>query len=117
MVGSITIHGSGGDVLVPLGGGTFVTGTPVDIRITAVISDTDVPLAVREGLVGMVVRTYLDAKQANGVPPPGSRLAYAPDVVDVLRENGKEDLGRALRDAAPDDLTLLVFQEEEYELA
>lgn len=83
MIGTIAVRGTDGKVMAPIGKGCFVQGKRADVLITA-MSDEDLPLEVRQALVGLVVSTVFDAAQIYGAAPPGSRVAYASEVAEAL---------------------------------
>ena len=123
MVPTIVVHGSGGKVLAPMAGqpGDFYEGRPVMVRITSVAKDVTDPVEVREGLVGLTVRTIFDHDQLcsigkfGEVVPEGARTAYAEDVAEALRNAGKSDAAEKMMEAAgKDPLALYVILAEDH---
>jgi hypothetical protein len=120
MVGTIIIHGSDGKVMAPIGDGSFIPGQRQDILITSVIQDEDVPIRVRQSLVGMVISTIFSSEQLKGAAPPGSRTAYGSEVVEALQKARKKAeanlLEEALKAADPEsEYSFLVFEDGTYE--
>lgn len=125
MVGTLMIHGST-EVLVPMASrpaGEFFRGRPVRVKITKVGTDETDPIEVREGLVGLIIRTMFDRDQLckighfENAVPPGARTAYIGDVAEALRAAGKEEAADALMAAGENDpLSLYIAQPGDYEL-
>lgn len=120
MVGSIMIHGSNGEVMAPIGGGEFIRGKRQNILIVDVSKDEDVPLSVRQALVGMTISTMFSSEQLSGAAPPGSRTAYGSEVVEALKKTNKSaearKLAEALRQSDPDsEYSFLIFEDGTYE--
>lgn len=112
------------EVMAPAGElGTFLRGKWENIRVTGVSPDEQTPLCVRKSLVGLVVPTIFtkekfESQGGRGLPiPPGSRLAYAPDVIEVLIAAGKREEAEQLRMVVPNPLDMYVFENGIYELA
>lgn len=123
MVGTIAVCGSRGEVMAPIIGrsGEFIRGRPRLINVTQIGSDEDVPLAVREDLVGIKVRTIFDrcylGKGFHSVLAEGSLVAYIEDVVDALRAAGKDRAASALWGASGEEpLAFYVFDPGTFEL-
>ena len=117
MPGTIMIHGSDGEVMAQLGSpGEFFRGKWVNVKITEVCSDEDVPLAVREALVGAVIPTIFTIEQIKNQAgtdfdlQPDARLAYASDVIDFLKNIGKEKEVNLLKSVAPSELDMYVLR-------
>lgn len=115
--GTVIIHGSQGEVMAPLGQpGTFYRGKHVKVLINQVCQDKDVPFAVREGLVGIKVRTIFTIEQIfeqtgqDFSLPKEARLAYAPAVIEALEAAGKNTEARLLEKTAPDRLDMYVLR-------
>jgi len=119
MVGTIMIHGSNGEVMAPIGGGQFIRGKRLDIRVVRPPKDEDVPMSVREALVGMTISTIFSSEQLHGAAPPKSRMAYGREVVEALEKAGKEteaqELSEALNKTENGEYTLLVFERPVFE--
>lgn len=119
-IGLIPVNGSGGEVMAPMAGrpGEFYRGKPVYVRVTEVGSDESDPIEVREGLVGVKVRTIFDHEQLECVvEAEGDRAAYAADVANALEEAGKPELAElALRAADGEKLALYFIEAGKYEL-
>lgn len=111
-------------VLAPVGNfGTFLRGKCEKVLVTRVGPDEKTPLCIRESLVGLVVPTIFTKEQfeeqAGGTLniPKGSRLSYAPDVIEVLVNAGKNEEAEQLRMVVPNPLDMYVFEPEIYKLA
>jgi len=123
MARTITIPGSD-EVMATLGSpGTYYRGKWQDVRITKVGEDEDTPLDVRKSLVGLIVPTIFSKEQieaqtkAKKFPAPaGSRLAYAPNVIEVLRSAGKHEEAKQLESVAPNLLDMYVIEGGIYSL-
>ncbi len=121
MVPTIEVMNSDGNVLAPIGNGSFAVGKRRDILIVRASTDEDLPLYIREALVGRVISTVFGPGQLNGRVPPGSRVAYGEDVVEVLREAGEallaEELSAALKAIDPQgEYQYVLFKAVEYRL-
>ncbi len=127
MIGTITVHGSDGEVMAPFGGsGTFYRGKRRDVLITAVSQDGDVPLSVREALVGMKVSTIfttqqLDEQVREGFSEKcglslGSCLAYAEEVIELLEKASKIEEATALRGVVSNKLDMYTIEPEVFEV-
>jgi len=118
---TIIIHGSD-EVMAMLGSqGTFYRGKWQDIRVTKVGEDDDTPLDVRRSLVGLTVPTIFNTEQlgSQGVNleiPNNSRLSYASDVIDVLKDADKTGEADQLERIVPDPLDMYVFESGTYEI-
>lgn len=120
MVGTVLIHNSDGKVMAPMGGGRFIEGKRRDICVTAVCKDEDLPLNIRQALVGVTLTTIFDSEQVGGIVPKGSRVAYGSEVAEALiaadKEEVAEKLTAVLKDNHPhDEYMFLVFQPGEFE--
>lgn len=122
-VGTIAIHGSGGDVFAPIGAGSFIPGRWQLVKIVKISDDDDLPMPVRSALVGLNVWTIFSDEQANGAIPIGSRIAYVRDVAASLTLSGNgnlvEGMLKVVRDLdreGSEDLSFVVFKKEEFEL-
>ena len=121
MVGTIMIHGSKGKVMAPIGGGTFIEGQRRDILITSASEDEDLPLHIRQALVGLTFSTIFSSEQVKGAAPEGSRLAYATEVAEAMRKAGKapmaDELLAVLKEHdAKSEYHFIIFSSSEYEL-
>ncbi len=118
---TITIHGSE-EVMAALSDlGTFYRGKWQDVQIKDVSKDEDTPLNVRKSLVGLIVPTIfgkeqLESQGVNLQIPENSRLAYVPDVVDVLKSAEKYDAASELERTAPNPFDMYVFEGGIYDL-
>ena len=119
------IHGSDGECLVQFGRpGEFIRGRRTNIVVTSLEEDTadEIPLAVRQALVGRTFSTVLTDEQVidqcgdqfRGHIPPGTRLAYAHEVIQVLREAGLGSEAQQLQLIVPDNLDVYAFPKECY---
>jgi len=121
MVGTIVVHGSDGEVMAPIESGRFIKGKRRNVLITAASSDEDLPLHVRQALVGLTISTIFSPEQVNGAAPEESRVAYASEVAEALEAADKvevaEDFLTALKENRCDgEYDLIVFKSGEYEL-
>ncbi len=121
MVETIVISGLDGEVFAPIGDGKFIQARRLDIRITATSEDEDVPLAVRQGLIGMTISTIFSPEQVHGAVPEGSRVAYASEVAEAFRAAGQHSLADELCAACESkspgsEYYFIVFRATEYEL-
>jgi len=119
MVGTIIVHGSGGNVLAPVCGGKFIEGRREDVLVTAVSDDEDLPLHIRQAFVGLTISTIFSSEQLNGVVPTGSRVAYASEVAEALTAAKKVDIAKQLLAAVNEhdpksEHHFLVFKVGEY---
>jgi len=124
MTGRTIAIGRSDEVMAMFGRpGEFYKGKWQDIRVTEVSADEDVPLEVRRSLVGLIVPTIFEKEKiekqtgVNFSIPKGSRLAYSPDVVDVLRSAGKHGAAEQLEAVVPSPLDMYVFEEGIYILS
>lgn len=119
-VGTIMIHGSQGEVMAPIRNGSFIAGKRRDIRVIASSKDPDLPPAVREAFVGLVLPTMFSSEQVNGADgkaPAGCRIAYVCEVAEALVAAGKSDLAQMLEASMDPDskYNFIVFKKEEFE--
>lgn len=117
---TIPIQGSK-EVFAILGTGEFYRGQWKDVIVTKVGPDEEIPLSVRKSLVGLTIPTIFDKEslrsQGMNLPIPNeSRLAYAQDVMGVLKEVGKEEEAEQLRKLVPNPLDMYVIEREIYKL-
>ena len=102
--------------------GHFYRGKWQNVRVTQVSPDEDTPLDVRKSLVGLIIPTILTKENIEGqtgatLPiPENSRLAYACDVVEVLKSSGKQEAAEQLRKTVPNPLDMYVLEDGVYEL-
>jgi len=121
MAGStIIVHGSDGKVRAELLPGTFYEGRWQDVEINDVGPDEDIPLNIRKSLVGLTVPTVFGKEEleSQGVDlklPENSRLAYASDVIDVLRSARRYNEADELEGLVTDRLDMYVIEGEIYE--
>jgi hypothetical protein len=122
MARTVTINGS--DEVMAMYGipGTFYRGKWEKVRVTQIGVDEDTPLEVRKSLVGLVIPTIFTKErieEQTGVSfpiPKESRLAYSPDVIDVLKSAGRHDAAKQLEGIAPNPLDMYVLERETFEL-
>jgi len=126
MVWVIPVRESNGEVLSPLAGrpGEFYRTKPVYVRVVSVATDETDPIEVREGLVGLRVRTIFDRNRLCELGNfgdsvcVGDRVAYAEDVCDSLRRAGLNDAVLKLMKAAEGDpLAFYIIKASDCELA
>ncbi|MBM3255955.1 MAG: hypothetical protein FJZ04_00585 [Candidatus Moranbacteria bacterium] len=117
------IHGSNGEVAAPLDTlGVFYTGKWVTVLITKPSPDEDVPLEVREAMVGLKVDTIFTVEQIKEQTgkdfglPPGSRLTYAPAVIEALAKAGKVEEAEILEELMPKVLDMYSIPPGTYEV-
>jgi hypothetical protein len=91
----------------------FVLMTPMRIRITGIIKDAGMSLAVKEGLIGIVVRTFIEG---GDIGIPGARVAFAEDTIEAVAAMGRQEVAKALQDLASDPMDCFVFDKDTYEL-
>ena len=111
MVGTIPVGESADCVRAPMAGkpGYFYPGRIVWVRLTSGATDVTDPIEVREGLVGVNVRTIFDRDQLRAigdfgdVVPEGARVAYAEDVAEALREAGNKAAADKMMEVAKRD--------------
>ncbi len=122
MARTITIHGSD-EVMAMFGDSeAFYRGKWENVRVTQVGKDEDTPLEVRKSLVGLVIPTIFTKERIEkqtGVTfpiPEGSRLAYSPDVIEVLKSAGRPEAARELEIVTPNPFDMYVLERESYEL-
>ena len=119
MVGTIRIHVSDGEVLAPIGGGEYLRANRQNIVVIAVSDDEDLPLHIRQEMVGLKTSTIFSSEQIGGAAPPESRIAYAEEVAEALTAAKKGSIGKQLLIAvrAHDPHSryhLLIFKKGEY---
>jgi len=121
--GTIQIHGSDGMVAAPLcEPGKFYDGKWVRVRIVKVSKDKDVPLKVREALVGLEIDTIFTVEQIkeqtgnNLSLAPGTRLTYAPVIIEALEQAGKDKEAQIFKKLAPGELDMCEIQPGTYEI-
>lgn len=95
---------------------TLYRGKHEKVLVNQVCRGKDVPLAVREGLVGIKIPTiftirqiYKQTGQDFGLPGD-ARLAYASAVIEALEAAGKEEEARLLEKTAPDSLDMYILR-------
>ena len=122
MSSTVMIHGSD-EVLAEVGTpGHFYRGKWERVKVTQIGTDEDTPLEVRKSLVGLVIPTIFTKErieEQTGVTfpiPKESRLAYSPDVVEVLNTAGRHEAAEQLKKIASDPLDMYVFENGIYEL-
>ncbi len=124
MMPTITIHGSGGEVFVPFGGmGIFIRGKRFEVKVTGLSSDPNIPLEVREEMVGLIFSAVLTGKQvieqcggSRFASLEGASLAYARDVCEHLEKLGKSALANKIRALSPNDKDMWVFEKGTFEV-
>lgn len=120
MVGTIMVHDSGGKVMAPMSGGSFIEGQHLDILVTAASGDEDLPLFVRQALVGLTIPTIFSSEQLCGASPEGSRAAYVSEVAKALEAANKAEVAKELLKVLEGDgcseYDLVVFESGQYEL-
>lgn len=125
MVGTIMVHGSDGEVMAPMCDhpGEFYLGKPRMIKITRVGPDENTPIGIRQGLVDVSVRAMFDRKylcrmgRFQDVVPEGALVAYVEDIVDALKEAGKQDVAEAVwEEGGKEPLALYVFEPGTFEV-
>lgn len=115
MIATVAIGGTK-KVLVNMGNngsGNFIQREPVMIRVTGIISDEATPLAVREGMVGVNLRTLLTS---DDVGVPGARGAFAEDTIEAVRAAGKAEIAEALQGVVNDPMDAFVFEPGTFEV-
>lgn len=119
------IHGSNGEVMAPFGSsGFYIRGKYQKVRITSLLSDEDVPLSIREALIGLEVNTIFTRDQLHdqvgeklsSLLQVGSRMAYVAWVCDSLRQAGKVEESSFLKELAPDEFDMLELNQTSFEL-
>ena len=120
MIPTIAIVGSEGRVFAPFGmPGSFMKGKHEKVRVITLDPDEKTPLVIREALVGMKIPVIFESKDLGegfADMPPGTRLAYADDVIEVLEQAGKNEAAVLLREISPHALDMYVFEPGTYEL-
>lgn len=116
------IHGSD-KVMAPFGEvGIFYRGKWENVKVTQVGPDKDTPLEVRKSLVGLVIPTIftkedIEKQTKSTFPiPKDSRLAYASDVIEILKSSGKNEAANQLKKITPDFLDMYILEKDIYEL-
>ena len=77
---------------------------------------------VTKSLVGLVIPTIftkegIEEQTGATFPiPEGSRLAYAPDVIEALNSAGGDEAAKQLKAIAPNPLDMYVIERDIYEL-
>ncbi len=123
MVSTTVIPGSDGKMttMAPVGNGFFIEGKRRDIRVISQGNDEDLPPLIREALLGVTLSTIFSPEQMDGLPPKGSRIAYASEVAEALntadRTEAATELFRlvAKRKSKGDEYPFLIFMPGEYE--
>jgi len=115
---TVMIHGSNGEVMAPFGSaGTFIRGKRIGLIIIDVGNDQDVPLVVRQALIGLSVDAMFTKKQI--VDQCGKRfsdlpedclLGYVSEVIEVLEAAKKWEAIGPLKKVAGDALDMYVFE-------
>jgi hypothetical protein len=102
--------------------GSFYEGRPVMVRIISISADDSDPIELREGLVGVAVRTIFDHDQLckigkfGDAVPEGARSAYAGDVAEALREADRDVAADKMMEAVEGDpLALYIILAENHE--
>lgn len=119
---TVRIHGS--DEVMAMFGDfeTFYRGKWQNVRVIKIGEAKDTPLDVRKSLVGLIIPTIfskeeIEAQTGAQFPiPKGSRLAYSPDVIEILKSSGKHEEAKQLGEIVPDPFDMYVIEEGIYEL-
>lgn len=119
-----TVRIPGSDEVMAMFGGfeTFYKGKWQNVKVTEIGEAEDTPLDVRKSLVGLIIPTIFSKEEievqtgAKFPIPKGSRLAYSPDVIDVLKSSGNHKEAKQLGEIVPDPFDMYVIEEEIYEL-
>ena len=115
----IPVHGHGAVPMGPLGeGGSFYPTKIKMIKIVKVAEDEDIPLIIREALVGLEVRSCFTINQISAdleAKHPGARLAYPRDVAHCLKQVGKEEALQTLAAMNLGELDMIVIEREAFE--
>ncbi|HUD04060.1 MAG TPA: hypothetical protein VMR73_01030 [Candidatus Paceibacterota bacterium] len=116
---TITVHGSDGEVMAPMGRpDEFLRGKHTRIKVTVSGSDGETPKIIRDALVGLEVETIFSREQLAeqgcddlvAVLPEGSHLAYGGKVIEALQKAEKTDAAKALQEMMPNELDMYVFE-------
>lgn len=89
-------------VFASVGEGKFVWGRRRTILIIAASEEKNIPLAVREALVGLTISCMWGpehTRKGGGDAPRGSCVAYVDDVTEALLEAGKKPAADTLQKA------------------
>ena len=106
-------------VFAPFGSsGVFLRGKHEVVRVAAVGPDDQTPLAVRQALVDLHVRTVFTKPQLIhqcGIAlcawlPDGCRVTYISWITKALRRAGEIGVARELHHLMPDPLDMYVFE-------
>ena len=118
MVRTVGIYGSS-QVMAMFGDPeTYYIGEWEKIRVVGIGTDEKTPLEVRRSLVGLTIPTIFTKQKIEEqvritLPiPEGSRLAYSLDVINALRNVGKNDVAAQLETISPNYLDMYVFEKE-----
>ena len=121
---TVMIHGSD-EELVQFGTlGTFIRGKRVCVIITGIGKDPNTPQVVKEELVGLPVDAVLTREQVvsqgggglANVLPEGCLLAYASEVIDMLRCANRFGAMGALKRIAPNPLDMYILESGTFEV-
>ena len=122
---TVQIHGSDGEILVPFcTSGTFIRGKRIGLLITGTSSDPKTPAVVKEALIGLPVDALFTREQIieqcgkifAETLPEGCLIASAEEVIAVLESANRYDAAHALKEIAPGDLDLYVFEKDTFRL-
>ncbi len=121
MVPTVMIHGSDNEVMAPIDNGHFIKGKRRNILIIA-SGDDDIPLSVRQALVGITLSSIFDSEQFHDLLPPGGRLVYSEDAAEALEAANEAEAAYTLIKACTvlnprSKYNFLVFKEGEYAFA
>lgn len=111
----VAVVGSRGEVLAPFGGpNVLIWGKPKMIQVIGLGKSENVPLRVRQTLIGMDIETIFNSKQIGDAltdeVPQGSLLAYTDEIIETLRQADKKEVAEDLKRIAPNKFDLYVFE-------
>jgi hypothetical protein len=101
--------------------GEFYRGEWQDIIVTGLDPEENVPLNIRQSLIGLVIPTVFTAQilREQGVElsiPEESRLAYSNDIIGIFHRSDKAQEARALKELCPSRFDMYVFPKTIYNL-
>ena len=124
MIKTIMVHGSDGKVMAPFAKpGIFIKGKRREIVITKVDeSEREVPLMIRNAVVGMKISTIFTGAEINKHLREGSQIdpeamiAYTSELIETLKQAGKLQVARELQCLCPDPLDMYVFHSKTFQV-
>lgn len=117
---TVAIRGTDNGVMVEFGKkGEFIRGDLFKITTTSMSQNEEVPVGIRENMVGLTFEVCLTSEQVykqcgdkfRDLIPPGCCMAYASVVVESLRHQNKSSLATDVELLFQNRLDMWLFEE------